>query len=107
MTDIIYFTQINYVTWKVVFVNESRGFMINCNGLCVYQENTIYVMNNLIEPKKKYALIHELTHAYEFQHGLQDRKSDDVHEDLAEFVGLYGEQIIEQAKTILSNVFGG
>lgn len=97
-------TEINGIDWGVDFTTNLTEVLFGRNGLCSYEENCIYILGNMSPQKTKLTLIHELTHAYDFQYGLRNRKSDSEPEDLAQFVSLYGEQIIKKANELLSEI---
>ena len=92
---------INGFAWEVSFKTKPTEALVHNNGYCSYEEQHIYILGCLSPQNKQMALIHELTHAFEYQHGLCDRASDNKHEDLAEFVALYGVQIFNIANGIL------
>jgi Zn-dependent peptidase ImmA (M78 family) len=93
--------KINSYNWEIVFIKEPSEILFERSGLCSYTENKIYILDTLTYQNKKHTLTHELTHAFEYSFGLRDRKSESEYEDLANFVELYGEQIIELVNKIM------
>ena len=99
MTDIS--IVINGFTWEIIFAKSSIEHLRDSRGVCIYTERKIYIQKDLDDEYMEETLIHELTHAFEYAHGLRDRHSDCLHEDLASFVGLYGKKIIQLSDYIL------
>lgn len=97
-------TVINGFDWLVSFETSVTDALFQKNGYCSYEEHHIYIWDSLSPQIKRSTLIHELTHAFEYQHGLRDRASENKHEDLAEFVGLYGSQIVQMADELLEEI---
>lgn len=95
---------INGIEWGINFVSHSNEHLLNANGFCSYEENNIYIARDIKESKMRKVIIHELTHAVEYSHGLRDRVSEDRHEDLANFLMYYADFIIRTAGDIMSKV---
>lgn len=94
---------INGIEWGINFVSHSNEHLLNANGFCSYEENNIYIARDIKKSKMRKVIIHELTHAVEYSHGLRDRVSEDRHEDLANFLMYYGDLIINITNDIMNN----
>ena len=92
------------IEWTVEFASHDNGLLINNNGVCIYEDSRIVITRGMARDKTLRILKHELTHAYEYAYGLKNMASDDKHEDLANFVMLYADQIITQANYIMGFV---
>ena len=95
---------INGIEWGINFVSHSNEHLLNANGFCSYEENNIYIARDIKESKMRKVIIHELTHAVEYSHGLRDRVSEDRHEDLANFLMFYGDLIINITNDIMNRI---
>lgn len=90
-------------TWTIKRLSQEeldiKGMVIDQHVLGLTEQNTltIYLSEELPESLERTTLIHELSHAYIFSYNV---KSDDV-EDLCDFIGLYGDEIINLTNKIL------
>lgn len=96
--------KINGIEWHINFVSHSNEHLLHGNGFCSYEENNIYIARDIKESKKRKVVIHELTHAVEYSHGLRDRVSDDKYEDLANFLMFYGDLIINITNNVMKMI---
>lgn len=93
--------KINNISWEIVKAKSTDDIMREKWGCCVYTEHRIYLLHDMRREQLLSTLIHELVHAYEYSFGLYDMQSDNRHEDLAKFIQLYGEQIIDRARLLV------
>lgn len=88
--------EINGNEWKIVEVNEKdEKLKINdkeCWGTCMYEEQTIYICQEMRLSKKKQTLMHELSHAFLYEYLLKFQENFD-NEELCEFVAKYSQRI--------------
>lgn len=100
-------TKIFNKNWLIEFINGNDPRLglpekdIVYAGLCVGSIRRIYIANDMISDKIKETLIHELTHAY-MRETLQDFDIKKSEEFICDFIGLFGEEIVNKADKILA-----
>ena len=91
--------KINNILVSVEFVDKTDNE--NILGTFYAKQSKIVVLKSLDSGNKKMTLIHEITHAFIWCYGFKGGKLND--EDICNFVGAYGEKIIDYANKILAN----
>lgn len=98
---------INGIPWTVERVSPNNPALVDEGeesqhrlGVTWYITKNIYVSDELDAESAKVTLMHELTHAYVYCTQVQGLSELDE-EDLCNFVGMYGERIVNLASEIL------
>jgi hypothetical protein len=72
-------------------------------GACDNEAKIIYINEKLHGKMKDKVLCHEITHAYIFEYGCSmDVETEEI---IADFISLYGRQIIYTVDDVLRNIF--
>lgn len=100
---------INDNVWKLKFVNPTNINLKrsdNSYTLGVTDNNvkTVYIANNLHHALRRKVLLHELTHVHAMEYGYY--MPIEVEEIVADFMSLYGTDIVFLADDILKNLIG-
>lgn len=99
--------QVNGNEWKIIFVNTLNKQLMRSDGsytLGVSDNNlkTVFISDNLSEYMVNKVLCHELTHIYCFEKCYSvDIETEEI---IADFMSLYGRDVIYLADTILNSV---
>ena len=91
--------RVNKRDYKVE-IKEQDG--IEGLGLTNYKKGTIEILKGIDKELTKSTIIHELTHAYLFEYGMP--KEEYTLEDVCNFIGAYGEEIINKSKQVLDKI---
>lgn len=97
---------INRSKWRIWRVNGNAKILMRSDGvytLGVADNNTksIYIKSGISDSLFDKVLCHELTHAYAFEYGyFLDIETEEI---VADFISLYGRQIIYMTDEIIEN----
>lgn len=100
---------VNDSTWHLSFEKPSSSNLLRSDGVATLgvTDNalkTVFINNSLTQRMTDKVLCHELVHVYSFENGLSiPIKTEEI---IADFMSLYGRDIIYLADGILSNVMG-
>lgn len=73
------------------------------SGITDLKEQKIYIQRGLNSQQLWYTVVHELTHAYLQAYGmLQVDYTDEI---VADIMGIYGKDIIENAKEVITHIY--
>lgn len=100
---------INGIIWKVQFVDENSFALFRSDGsrtvgMTSWYTRTIYLANNLRGAFLEKVLCHELCHCICFSYGIYMNIQQE--EYLANWVSLYGREVISLLDNILMQVKG-
>ena len=93
-------------TWNIEEVTATRLAEVMSSdkafylGACAYMTNTIYLLKDMNNEQKRGTLIHELTHAIQWETSLQQHLNEEQKEQYCDFVK-FAFPIIEN---ILNNI---
>ena len=98
---------VNGSTWHLSFEKPSSSNLLRSDGVATLgvTDNalkTVFINNRLTKRMTDKVLCHELVHVYSFENGLNI--PIETEEIIADFMSLYGRDIIYLADGILSNV---
>jgi hypothetical protein len=98
---------VNNTTWNLIFVNPRSEHLRTSKGaytLGVTDDTlkTVFIADNLSEYMTNKVLCHEITHVYAFEFNYY--MPIEVEEIVADFMSLYGRDIITLADDIMSNL---
>lgn len=96
--------KINNQTWLIEFKTNLSVELQDRIGVCIYTEQRICISIGILKEMQKRVLIHELTHAFEYAHGLTERNGVSKTEDLALFNENFAEQIVNMATKIMEGL---
>lgn len=101
---------INDNVWKLKFVNPTNINLKrsdNSYTLGVTDNNvkTVYIANNLHPALRRKVLLHELTHVHAMEYNYY--MPIEIEEIVADFMSLYGTDIVFLADDILKNILTG
>jgi Zn-dependent peptidase ImmA (M78 family) len=97
--------RINNKNWKLVRLNASddrlkRSDGISVLGVCDNNTKTIYINQNLQGKLLDRVILHEITHVFCFEYGLNlDIAAEEI---LCDFMATYGREVIAVVDNILS-----
>lgn len=100
---------VNGSTWHLSFEKPSSSNLLRSDGVATIgvTDNalkTVFINNRLTQKMTDKVLCHELVHVYSFENGLNI--PIETEEIIADFMSLYGRNIVYLADSILSNVLG-
>ncbi len=100
---------VNDSIWRLQFVKPSSSNLFRSDGVATLgvTDNalkTVFINNRLTQRMTDKVLCHELVHVYSFENGLNI--PIETEEIIADFMSLYGRDIIYLADSILGNVLG-
>lgn len=98
---------VNGTIWTLQFVNPRSKHLMTSTGiytLGVTDNNvkTVYIADNLSEHMTDKVFCHELTHVHSFEYNYY--MPIEVEEIVADFMSLYGRNIVYLADDIMSNL---
>lgn len=102
------FFTVNKSKWKIEFVNPSSRHLQRSNGtwtLGVTDNNakTVFISDNLSDAMIDKVLCHELCHVHAMEYDYY--MPIEIEEIVADFMSLYGRNIIYLADDIMSNLY--
>lgn len=100
---------INGSVWRLQFVESSNKHLQRSDkswtiGVSDNNIKTVFIADNLSEYMTDKVLCHELCHVYSFENNLNI--PIETEEVIADFMSLYGRDIIYLADNIMNNVLG-
>ena len=100
---------INGSVWRLQFVKPSNKHLQRSDkswtiGVSDNNIKTVFIADNLSEYMTDKVLCHELCHVYSFENNLNI--PIETEEVIADFMSLYGRDIIYLADNIMNNVLG-
>ena len=100
---------VNGSIWHLSFEKPSSSNLLRSDGVATLgvTDNalkTVFINNRLNQRMTDKVLCHELVHVYSFENGLDI--PIETEEIIADFMSLYGRNIVYLADSILSNVLG-
>lgn len=102
--------KINGLTWGVICVpsNDKKLYYdkADCYGVTYFQEQEIYLDEELSVELFRQTVIHELVHAFLFSFGYH-LECDMVEEAVCDFAGSHLDKIYKTANKIVSHFFKG
>lgn len=91
--------------WDVKQVEPNDSLLLvgeqRCRGVTHYYHHLIVLDKTMRDDEKEATLRHELTHAYIKETQINVTKQEYSEEELCEFMGIYGELIYTQAKSVM------
>lgn len=99
--------EINGVIWRIEYCNPSNPKLQRSDGtwtIGVTDDSlkTVFIANNLTNAMTDRVICHELTHVFSFENNCSfDLKTEEI---IANFMSLYGRDIIYLADSIMSNL---
>lgn len=99
--------KINDVEWKIVYVSPNSECLMRSDGSITLgvtdcNAHTVYLSNALSGTLLERVLSHELVHCASFSYSCHI--PIDVEEIVADFLSLYGKEVVEIADSILNGV---
>lgn len=99
--------RINNNLWTIKFVNPTSKDLLRSNktrtlGVCDNSIKTIFIANNLNDYMLNKVLSHELVHVYAFEYNYY--MSLETEEIVADFISLFGHDIVYVADDIMSKL---
>lgn len=98
---------INNVTWDIQYLYPSNSKLKRSDGTCTlgvtdWNDKTIYLSNKLQGALLERVLCHELCHCFVFSYGIEmDIETEEI---VADFLSLYGRDVIFELDVILDNL---
>lgn len=101
---------VNGNAWELRFVNPTNINLKRSNnsyalGVTDNNVKTVYIANNLHLALRRKVLLHELTHVHAMEYNYY--MPIEVEEVVADFMSLYGTDIVFLADDILKNIMAG
>ena len=99
--------EVNGNFWRIVYCNPSSHNLMRSDGsitlgVCDNDKKCIFLNNRLNRHMTDKVLCHELTHVYSFEFGyVMDIQTEEI---VADFMSLYGRDIIYLADNIMSSL---
>lgn len=100
--------KINKFTYEILETENKEDERLKLNdvyaiGITRCNDQQIIIYNNLSEARFRMTLIHELTHAFIDAYGFWAHSEKFSHEDIAEFVSTYADDIVRIAEKYIEN----
>ena len=97
---------INRVPWRIVFVNNNSHYLMRSDGSITvgvtdWNDKAVYLSNSLRGAFLRRVMAHELCHCFCFSYGVE--MPIDEEERLADWVSLYGAELIYILDDIMGN----